>query len=146
MYKHSFSGPYLLCIHLEAVELLLEELHEEICGTHIGGRSLSHRGLTQGYWWSNMQKKAQKYIKKCDQCQTFAPNIHQPGGVLDSPSSPWPFAQWDLDIVRHFPKAAENKRWLLVDKDYFTKLVKAEPLANIKYMNVKRFVWKNIVP
>ena len=30
LYKRSFSGPYLLCIHPEALELLLEELHEEI--------------------------------------------------------------------------------------------------------------------
>ena len=42
LYKCSFSGPYLLCIYLEASELLLEELHEEICGSHTGGRSLSH--------------------------------------------------------------------------------------------------------
>ena len=49
LYKRSFSDPYLLCIHLEAVELLLEELHEGICGSHTRGRSLSHRALTQGY-------------------------------------------------------------------------------------------------
>ena len=42
LYKHSFSRPYLLCIHLEASELLLEELHEGICGSYTGGRSLSH--------------------------------------------------------------------------------------------------------
>ena len=46
LYKRSFSGPYLLCIHPEAVELLLEELHEGICGSHTGSRSLSHRSLT----------------------------------------------------------------------------------------------------
>ena len=40
LYKRSLSGPYLLCIHPEALELLLEELHEGICGSHIGGRSL----------------------------------------------------------------------------------------------------------
>ena len=28
LYKRSFSGPYLLCIHPETSELLLEELHE----------------------------------------------------------------------------------------------------------------------
>ena len=49
LYKRSFSGPYLLCINLEAVELLLEELHEGICGSHTRGRSLSHMTLTQGY-------------------------------------------------------------------------------------------------
>ena len=74
--KCSFSGPYLLCIHLKALELLLEELHEGIYGSHTEGRSLYHRAITQGYWWPNMQKEAQEYVKKCDQCQRFAPNIH----------------------------------------------------------------------
>ena len=57
LYKRYFSSPYLLCIHLEVVELLLEELHEGICGSHTGDRSLSHKALTQGYWWPNMQRK-----------------------------------------------------------------------------------------
>ena len=48
-YKSSLFGPYLLCVHLEAVESLLEELHEGVCGSHIEGRSLSYRALTQGY-------------------------------------------------------------------------------------------------
>ena len=46
LYKRSFSGPYLLCIHPKAIELLLEELHEGIYGSHTWGRSLSHRALT----------------------------------------------------------------------------------------------------
>ena len=57
LYKRSFSGPYLLCIHPEMSESLLEELHEGICGSHTGGRSLSHRTIAQGYWWPNMQKE-----------------------------------------------------------------------------------------
>ena len=48
-YKHSFFRLYLLCIHPKASELLLEELHEEICGSHTGGKSLSHGAFTQGY-------------------------------------------------------------------------------------------------
>ena len=60
-------------------------------------------------------------------------------------SSPWPFAQWGLDIVRPFPKAAGNKRYLLVDTDYFTNWVEAEPFANIRDADAKRFVWRNIV-
>ena len=50
LYKRSFSGPYLLCIHPKASKLILEELHERICGSHTGGRSLAHRAITQGYW------------------------------------------------------------------------------------------------
>ena len=44
-----------------------------------------------------------------------------------------------------FPKAMGNKRYLLVGIDYFTKWVEVEPLANIRDVDAKRFVWKNIV-
>ena len=106
---------------------------------------MSNRVITQGYWWPNTQKEAQEYVKKCDQCQRFAPNIHQPGGVFNPLSSPWPFAQWGLDIVDPFLKAARNKRYLLVGTDYFTKWVEAESLANTRDVDAKKFVWKNIV-
>ena len=92
LYKRSFSGPYLLCVHPELTESLLEELHEGICGSHTRGRSLAHRAITQGYWWPNMQREALEYVRKCDQCQWFALSIHQPGGILNPLSSPWPFA------------------------------------------------------
>ena len=36
-------------------------------------------------------------------------------------------------------------KFLLVAIDYFTKRVKAEPLARITKKNVQNFVWKNIV-
>ena len=58
LYKRSFSGPYLLCIHLEMTKSLLEELHEEICENHTSSRSLAHRVITQDYWWPNMQREA----------------------------------------------------------------------------------------
>ena len=49
LYKCSFSRPYLLCVHPEAIKPLLEELHKGMCGSHTGDRSLSHMALTQGY-------------------------------------------------------------------------------------------------
>ena len=44
-----------------------------------------------------------------------------------------------------FPKAVGNKKYLLVDTDYFTEWVEAEPLDNIRDVDVKKFVWKNII-
>lgn len=87
LYKRSFSGLYLLCFHPEVVEPLLEELHEGICDSRTRGRLLSHRALTQGYWWPSMQKEAQDYVKKCNQCQRFALSIHQLRGVSNPLSS-----------------------------------------------------------
>ena len=46
LYRRSFSGPYLLCVHPEQTESLLEEMHEGIYGSHTRGRSLAHRVIT----------------------------------------------------------------------------------------------------
>ena len=44
-----------------------------------------------------------------------------------------------------FPKAVRNKKYLLVGTDYFTKWVETDSLANIRDVDAKKFVWKNIV-
>ena len=51
-----------------------------------------------------------------------------------------------LDIVGPFPKVAGNKRYLLVGTDYFTKWVEAEPLANIRDVDVKKLLKKHCYP
>lgn len=53
--------------------------------------------------------------------------------------------QWVLDILGPFPRAIGNHRFVLVDVDYFTKWAEAEGLANIRDVDVRKFVWKNIV-
>ena len=46
LYRRSFEGPYLLCLHPRKVNEVLIELHEGVCGSHVGGRSLAHRAMT----------------------------------------------------------------------------------------------------
>jgi len=73
------------------------------------------------------------------------PLIHQPAGHLNLVSSAWPFAQWGLDILGPFSQATGNRRFVLVAVDYFTKWAEAEALANIRDVDVRKFMWKNIV-
>ncbi|XP_075670457.1 uncharacterized protein LOC142640272 [Castanea sativa] len=47
LYKRSFSRSYLLCVHPEVTESLLEELHKGICGSHTGGRNLVMDGSSE---------------------------------------------------------------------------------------------------
>ena len=42
LYQRSFAGPYLLCLHPKKVNEVLTELHEGVCGSHMGGRLLTH--------------------------------------------------------------------------------------------------------
>uniref|UniRef100_A0A2N9IQL1 Reverse transcriptase domain-containing protein n=1 Tax=Fagus sylvatica TaxID=28930 RepID=A0A2N9IQL1_FAGSY len=105
LYRRSYTGPYLGCVHPDTVQNLLWEIHKGVCGGHTGGRSLAHCAIGQGYWWPYMQKDAAQYVKKCDKCQRFTPSIHQPAASLNPIASPWPFSQWGLDIVGPLPRA-----------------------------------------
>ena len=140
LYRRSFEEPYLQCLHPSKIEKLLTELHEGVCGSHIGGHLLAYQAMTQGFWWPQMQRDANEYAWKCKQCQKHTPMIHQPVGSLNPISSPWSFAQWGLNIVGPFPWVIGNRRFVLMAVDYFTKWAKEEALANIRDVNVKKFV------
>ena len=124
---------------------MLAELHKGICGNHPGGRTLAHRAHMQGYYWPTMKTYAADYVRKCDPCQRMSPILKSPVQDLVSISSPWPFAQWGIDIVGPFPTAPAQKKLLLVAIDYFSKWIEAEAFASIKDRDVTRFIWKNLV-
>ena len=50
-----------------------------------------------------------------------------------------------MDIIGPFPKATSNRKWLFVGIDYFTKWVNDKPLSNIRDIDAKRFIWRNII-
>ena len=44
-----------------------------------------------------------------------------------------------------FPTVLRQLKFLVVDIDYFTKWVEAEPLATITEKSIRSFVWRNII-
>ncbi|XXG41272.1 hypothetical protein AAC387_Pa01g1769 [Persea americana] len=47
LYRKSYTGPYLQCVHPSKVEDFLYEIHEGICESHIGGWTLAYRAISQ---------------------------------------------------------------------------------------------------
>ena len=50
LYKRSFTYPLLRCLEPDEAQAVLAETHERVCGEHIGGRTLAHKILRQGYY------------------------------------------------------------------------------------------------
>ena len=50
LYKRGFFTPILKCIAGKDTEYVLREVHEGICGNHIGARALAGKVLRQGYY------------------------------------------------------------------------------------------------
>ena len=92
-----------------------------------------------------MQVYARKLVKKCDKCQRFGNVQRLPAERLTTITSPWPFAQWGIDIVGPLPRGKGQVKFLLVAIDYFTKWVEAEALSTITEAKIQSFVWKNII-
>ncbi|XP_014506403.1 uncharacterized protein LOC106766164 [Vigna radiata var. radiata] len=144
LYRRGYVTPMLKCLSKEESDYVMRDLHEGICVRHGGGRSLRARALRAGFYWPTMEKDCQVFVAKCLACQKHGNIIHTPAVALTGIVSPWPFAQWGMDIVGPFPTGRSQLKFLLVAVDYFTKWVEAEPLANISASQVQKFVWKLI--
>ncbi|XP_074377573.1 uncharacterized protein LOC141719091 [Apium graveolens] len=109
LYKRSFVVSYLRYLRLDEARLVLEKVHEDICGQYLGDRSLAHKITGLGFYWPEMMANAKKYIKKCDRCQKHAPIVRQPPKMLTFINFPIPFAMWGMDILGPFPMVTAKK-------------------------------------
>ncbi|XP_074305877.1 uncharacterized protein LOC141641100 [Silene latifolia] len=132
LFIKSVASPYLRCLDKQEAQTVLHALHSGECGNQAGGRTLSTKGLGQGYFWPTMRADSAEYARKCDACQRAAPMIDQPAEPLHPIISPWPFMTWGMDIVGHLPRATGNRIWMLAMIDYFSKWIEAEAFTEIK--------------
>ncbi|RDY00733.1 hypothetical protein CR513_16048, partial [Mucuna pruriens] len=103
------------CVDGDEALYIIQEVHEGICGTHIGGRALAGKIARAGYYWPTLKTDYMNYVKKCDRCQRFA-DVHQaPPEQLHVITSPWPFHKWGIDILGPFPIVDESQFMHLLD-------------------------------
>ena len=82
LYKRAFLAPLLKCITPKHSLYVMQEIHEGVCGNHLGPRSLLHKVVKQGYYWSNMVKDTKEYVQACKPCQKFSRLTYQPAKLL----------------------------------------------------------------
>ncbi|XP_052287208.1 uncharacterized protein LOC127898758 [Citrus sinensis] len=145
LYRRGYTLPFLQCLDEDDADYVLREVHEGICGNHSGGRSLAHKVLRQGYFWPTMHQDAQEKTRSCVSCQSFANFPSQPPEKLTSMVSPWPFAQWGIDLIGPLPKGRGAATHAIVAIDYFTKWIEVEALSRITEKKTTDFVWRNLV-
>ena len=65
LYRFGFTHPLLVCVHGEKCTRIMAKLHEGICGSHLGGRSLATRTIRAGYYWPTMREDCKRYAQRC---------------------------------------------------------------------------------
>lgn len=64
LYKIGRSSPIIRCLGEDDTTLFLAEIHQGTCNIHIGGRSLTHKLLREGYYWPTLMKDIEKFVRK----------------------------------------------------------------------------------
>ncbi|GJW89525.1 reverse transcriptase domain-containing protein [Tanacetum coccineum] len=117
LYKKSFFEPWLRWFGPLQANYVMREIYEVSCSMHAGPRSMVAKAI----------------------------RTRNPQQMLTPITSPWLFYKWGIDIAGPFPEGPDNVKFLIVAMDYFTKWIKAKPVATITGNQIKKFVWDNIV-
>ncbi|CAH9109579.1 unnamed protein product [Cuscuta europaea] len=145
LYKRSYNGTLLRCLHQDEAEVAMEEVHSGTCSAHQGPFSMSRRLILQGYFWPTMARDCADLARRCTACQHFQKAPGRPAVIYAPISTSVPFSRWGIDLVGPLPRGTSNNRYIIVAIDYFTKWVEAEPLASITEAKCRHFVLKNIL-
>ncbi|XP_057443790.1 uncharacterized protein LOC130735939 [Lotus japonicus] len=111
LYRRGIMSPMLKCVDMRDAQGIMVEVHEGVCSSHIGGRSLAVKVLRAGFYWPTMKKDCLEYVKKCEKCQVFS-DLHKASPEeLTTMMAPWPFAMWGTDILGPFPVAKAQMKF-----------------------------------
>ncbi|WCJ21233.1 hypothetical protein M5689_003400 [Euphorbia peplus] len=92
-----------------------------------------------------MNNDAIEFVKKCSACQAHAPVLQSPASGLEGIKVAWPFAIWGIDIVGQFPMSTNQRQYVIVAVDHFTKWVEAEAVSSITAQQIVKFFKNSIV-
>ncbi|XP_071739263.1 uncharacterized protein [Rutidosis leptorrhynchoides] len=121
LYRRSFLTQWLRCVGLKQATVIIQEMHEGICGLHAGPRSVVAKIMWLGYYWPTMHHDATMVLQACESCQIHSNVPRLPKQELVSVTSAWPFMKRGIDIVGPINDTPGSLRFLLVAIDYFTK-------------------------
>ncbi|KAG8481593.1 hypothetical protein CXB51_026544 [Gossypium anomalum] len=68
LYKKRKDQVLLRCVDAVEAKLILEEVHEGVCGTHANGFMMARPIMRFGYYWATMEGDCINYAKKCHKC------------------------------------------------------------------------------
>ena len=124
---------------------IIREKHESSVVGH-KGVTKTYQRIRQYYYWENMKKEIQEYVRTCKECQLkklTRIKTKQPMVLTDMPGKA--FDKISMDIVGPLPKTQKGNKYILTIQDLLTKYSIGIPMegissAEIADVFVKRFI------
>lgn len=103
MYQQFFLCPLLKCLNLDDVDYVIWEVHEGICGNHIGGRTFGSEGVARSIFLANNVGWCCSIHRNLHSLPKTSKFSHCPTKFLKTSTISTPCDQWNMDIVKPFP-------------------------------------------
>ncbi|KAG8499207.1 hypothetical protein CXB51_005616 [Gossypium anomalum] len=136
LYKKRKDQVLLRCVDAVEAKLILEEVHEGVCGTHANGFTMARQIMRFGYYWTTMEGDCINYAKKCHKCQIYRDKIHIPPSPLHVMTSPWPFSMWGMDVIGLISPKASNGHQFIFMKEIICQYGMPEKIISDNALNL----------
>uniref|UniRef100_A0ABD2WYB9 RNA-directed DNA polymerase n=1 Tax=Trichogramma kaykai TaxID=54128 RepID=A0ABD2WYB9_9HYME len=121
----------------------LYEGHDELTSGHLGSRK-TYRRIATLYFWPNMQKDVNEYVKNCLICQQCKVEQFAPGGLMGRRQITQPWEMVAADITGPFPRSSAGNRYLLIFMDMFTRYVESIPIQKANGAMISQRLYSRI--
>jgi hypothetical protein len=99
LYRRTIDGMLLKCLGEEQTKVVVQEVHDGICGAHQSPYKMNWLLWSVAFYWPIVMDDCVKYQKGCEACQRFVDIQLAPAGVMNSIVKPWLFKGWGLDFI-----------------------------------------------
>ena len=135
----------LLGIPKHLIKEILFSHHCEPLSGHWGIAKTLHK-IKNRYYWTNLQKDVEKFVKGCVDCQARKGQENKkPVGLLQPIPVSTPFQRVGIDILGPFRRSKAGKTVIIVATDYATRWAETKALPSGKAEPVAKFILENII-
>lgn len=123
----------LLCCH-----------DDPMTGAHLG-IAKTYGKIRNRYYWDNMFKEIEAYVKSCTHCQHRKNVPRAPAGLLQPIKVGSPFKCIGVDFLGPFPKSKSGNTFIITATDYATRWAEARAVTNSTAETVANFLIESIL-
>jgi len=131
------------CVTQEEANKILWHYHNSPYGGHFNGERTAAKVLQAGFFWPSLFKDANKYVKRCDNCQRTESISKRHEIPLNNIQEVEVFDCWGIDFIGPLPSSFSNE-YILLAVEYVCKWVEAIPAQKADAKTVIKFLKKNI--
>ncbi|KAK8918276.1 hypothetical protein KSP39_PZI021521 [Platanthera zijinensis] len=124
LFKIGADGVVRRCVPEVETKLILGKCHSSPYGGHFMGSRTAMKVLEAGFFWPNLFRDANEFVKQCDRCQRCENLRKNEGMPMNIMLEVELFDVWGMDFMGPFVNSNGNL-YILLAVDYVSKWVEA---------------------